>query len=151
MLALGDEHSCVVRNNGSVQCWGENIDGQIAGTAGADAPLPVAVPSFTLNINPVSVLQDKPRQVTVNIIATCEEGRQLQVSVVLTQGSVKGFGSGHSECTNALTTFPVTVHAQGSFVFAVGPARVEAYAIIAGRGGADLEEWTRNVEIINVP
>jgi alpha-tubulin suppressor-like RCC1 family protein len=41
-VAAGDAHSCALLKDGSVECWGWNIEGQL-GNGGADSPTPVVV------------------------------------------------------------------------------------------------------------
>jgi len=46
-IAVGDRHTCAVKLDGSVWCWGDNTLGQLAGGAPPDmSPLPVQVAGF---------------------------------------------------------------------------------------------------------
>ena len=151
-IAAGDRHTCAVTTNGAVFCWGSDFSGQLGnGSVTGNQLRPVAVPSFTLNIDPLVQLKGKTREAIVNIIATCEEGDRLQVRVELTQGSARGHGNEHFECTGALEKFPVRVHAQGRNTFLPGAAQAEAEADIKDHGLVDHQEWTRNVEIVSMP
>lgn len=42
-IALGNEHTCALMTNGSVNCWGNNGDGQLGTGTNTDARTPVAV------------------------------------------------------------------------------------------------------------
>ena len=46
-------HSCAVLQNGSVQCWGDNVSGQLGDGTRATAVTPVADPFTPLNPLPV--------------------------------------------------------------------------------------------------
>ncbi|UJR85429.1 Hypothetical protein I5071_75090 [Sandaracinus amylolyticus] len=46
-VALGDEHSCVRRDDGTIACWGRNDRGQLGvGSAGGDRASPTNVPGL---------------------------------------------------------------------------------------------------------
>jgi alpha-tubulin suppressor-like RCC1 family protein len=42
-LSLGYNHSCALRNDGAVLCWGRNADGQLGNGSNADSAIPVPV------------------------------------------------------------------------------------------------------------
>lgn len=42
-LALGEEHTCVLRASGHIACWGANEAGQLGGATTLDAPEPIEV------------------------------------------------------------------------------------------------------------
>jgi alpha-tubulin suppressor-like RCC1 family protein len=46
-LAMGDEHACVVRRDGSVWCWGRNRGGQLGDGTTATRLAPTRVPGIT--------------------------------------------------------------------------------------------------------
>ncbi len=47
-LSAGRFHTCALQQGGTVQCWGENEDGQLGtGMAGADQPTPQPVPGLS--------------------------------------------------------------------------------------------------------
>lgn len=138
--------------SGAPLCWGSDSSGQLGDDdALIDQLRPVAVPSFTLNIDPVVELNGKKREATVHIIATCEEGHRLRVKVQSPQGSARGHGNQHFECTGALEKFPLRIHAQGRNTFLPGRARAEAEANIKDHGLVDHQEWSRQVEIVIAP
>jgi len=147
-LAAGYDHTCALIADGGVRCWGGNTFGQLGNGTRNDALRPIVVPSFTLNIDPSVSPKANGRVTTVNILAVCDDGRQLHVDVVLTQGPASGKGVGQGQCTGRLESYPVTVAAHGPDRFLYGPARVEAQAIIREQGAiVDEQQWARNVEI----
>ena len=152
-VTTGGRHSCALLATGGVLCWGDNSSGQLGiGSTTNQFFNPVAVPSFTLNIDPSVVLEHNDRVSTVTILATCEAGQRLHVDVTLVQGAVSGHGIGAGECTGGLERYPVTVPAQGRNGFIEGPAQVLAEAVIQERGlVVDTQEWTRVVEIDSAP
>jgi alpha-tubulin suppressor-like RCC1 family protein len=152
-ITTGRRHSCALSVNGAVFCWGENIFRQLGNNSTASfSSTPVAVPSFTLNIDPTVALRPNGRVTTVTVIATCEEGQRLFFDVDLTQGAASGRGFGTGECTGALERYEVTVPALGRDAFLDGPAEVSAKAVIRDGGlVVDVQEWTRQVDIINAP
>jgi alpha-tubulin suppressor-like RCC1 family protein len=142
-LAAGVASTCAVTPNGGVFCWGRDLAG--------NQLRPVAVPSFTLNIDPVVRLAGNGRDVVVNVIATCDDGARLHVRVDLGQGPISGHGNGHFDCAGVLDTFPVTVRARGPATFVPGPAQAAADADIKDRGLVDRQAWARAVEIVEEP
>ena len=147
-VAAGGRHTCALNASGAVRCWGQNNLGQLGDGSNTDQLRPVAVPSFTLNIDPSVSLDDHiDRTATVQILALCEVGERLQVDVELVQGSVTGHGTGTGECTGALERYPVDVHLQGAEPFLEGSAEVRAAADIRERSVVEHQEWTRRVTI----
>ncbi len=45
-LALGNEHACVRKQDGTVWCWGNNANGQVSSAALSDQHVPVQVPGI---------------------------------------------------------------------------------------------------------
>ena len=45
-VAAGGGHSCAIREDGTVWCWGRNDFGQLGDGTAADSSLPVKVPDF---------------------------------------------------------------------------------------------------------
>ncbi len=45
-IAVGDRHTCAVKLDGSVWCWGDNTMGQLAAGAPMFSPMPLPVPGF---------------------------------------------------------------------------------------------------------
>jgi hypothetical protein len=94
-------------------------------------------------------LGEDVREATVNILAACEEGQELHVDVVLTQGGVSGHGSAVHACVAGLGAYPVTVLASGNAAFRGGAATVQADAVIIENGVAvDTQQWTRAVQLL---
>jgi alpha-tubulin suppressor-like RCC1 family protein len=148
-VTAGRRHSCALTVGGLVACWGENAFGQLGNNSTVNSSVIVTVPSFALNIDPTVTLHTRNGRVTdVTVLANCEEGQWLHVSVTLTQGAVSGQGVGAGQCTGALTAYEVTVPAHGRDGFDPGPAVVTAHAAIqAPRAAAETQEWTRQVTI----
>jgi hypothetical protein len=144
-IAAGGRHTCAALAGGAVQCWGENSSGQL----GTSSSLSSSVSSITLNIDPRVQLEENVQSATVTILAACDEGQEVQLDVLLTQGAVSGRGSGVEPCAGGLQAFPVTVSASSRGAFRGGPATVEAEGVIVENGlVADTQEWTRAVNLV---
>ncbi|HEY3565474.1 MAG TPA: hypothetical protein VGL96_10760, partial [Casimicrobiaceae bacterium] len=152
-VTTGRRHSCSLSAGGAVSCWGENAFGQLGNNSTINSNVPVSVPSFALNIDPIVALHARNERVTdVTVVANCDEGQWLHVNVTLTQDAVSGRGVASGQCTGALTQYEVTVPAQGRDAFVVGTAVVTAHAVIQAPGAiADTQEWTRQVTIEDAP
>jgi alpha-tubulin suppressor-like RCC1 family protein len=156
-IATGNSHTCSSQANGGLLCWGNNESGQLGdGTttarlrpASASVRTLNSVPSITFNINPRVTLEEDVREVTVNVLAACDAGQELQLEVALTQGAVSGHGSGVHTCVGGLSSYPVTVSASGGTAFLAGPATVEADAVIVEDGAVvDTQHWGRAVDVL---
>jgi alpha-tubulin suppressor-like RCC1 family protein len=152
-ITTGRRHSCALSVGGGVSCWGENTFGQLGNNSTTNSTVPVAVPSFALNIDPVVTFNTPNGRVTnVTVLANCDESQWLHVNVTLTQDGVSGRGVAAGPCTGALTRYEVTVPAQGRDGFVLGPAVATARAIIQEPGAvAETQEWTRQVIITDEP
>jgi alpha-tubulin suppressor-like RCC1 family protein len=148
-ITAGANHTCSLQSGGSVRCWGDNFFGQVGNGTTSDQLRAVGVPSFTLNIDRRVPLREDVREATVNILAACEEGQELHVDVVLTQGGVSGHGSAVHACVAGLGAYSVTVLASGNAAFSGGAATVQADAVIIENGVAvDTQQWTRAVQLL---
>jgi len=151
-IATGNTHTCVVQASGRVLCWGDNSNGQLGdGTRTTrlrpQGTLPVL--SIRLNIDPQVTLDDDVREATVTVLASCEDGQELQLDVVLTQGTVTGRGSSVEACVGGLARYPITVLAPSGAAFRSGPATVQADAIIVENGTVvETQQWTRAVNVV---
>jgi alpha-tubulin suppressor-like RCC1 family protein len=85
-VGVGKRHTCVLRNNGSVACWGSNDENQLSANVGA-----------TLSLTPVEVTLPAPAlQLAVGLHHTC---------AVLTDHSVACWGdNGQSELGDGTAT-----------------------------------------------
>jgi alpha-tubulin suppressor-like RCC1 family protein len=152
-VTTGRRHSCALSVGGGVSWWGENAFGQLGNHSTVNSTVIVAVPSFSLNIDPVVTLHTRNGRVTnVTVLANCDEDQWLHVRVMLTQDAVSGHGVAAGQCTGALTAYEVKVPAQGRDGFATGPAVVTARAIIQEpRAVAETQELTRQVTNADEP
>jgi hypothetical protein len=151
-VTTGRRHSCLLRANGVVQCWGENAFGQIGVGTTTNVLFPATVPSFQLNIDPSVALEHNDRVAMVTLLAMCAAGSQLHIEVSLTQDGGAGRRSGVGQCVDGLARYPLQVPAQGPAGFADGPGVVEAVARIVERGlVVDEQAWTRRVQIQSAP
>jgi alpha-tubulin suppressor-like RCC1 family protein len=151
-IATGRRHSCLLRANGIVQCWGENASGQLGFGTTTNVAYPATVPSFQLNIDPSVALDHNDRVATVTILALCEAGQQLHLEVTLTQDGASGRRSGAVSCSDGLAAYPLRVPAQGTDGFTGGPGVVDAVARIVERGlVVDTQRWSRRVQLRTGP
>ncbi|MCC6707925.1 MAG: RCC1 repeat-containing protein [Gammaproteobacteria bacterium] len=147
-VANGGTHSCAAIANGAVRCWGANDVGQLGIDSTARQLRPTLLPSFTLNIDPLVQLPRSPRVAIAQIVAVCDRGQRLHVSVDIAQGPVSGHGVGEGKCTGAFERYPVTVAARGRHGYNDGAAEVSATALIRQAGRTvDTQAWSRTVTV----
>jgi hypothetical protein len=85
-------------------------------------------------------------------LANCPDGARVHFDVEVTQDGTSGKGQGEGPCTGGLSSYSVTVPAQGRFAFQPGPATAQAQAVIKNHGQIiDVQDWTRAVELALVP
>jgi alpha-tubulin suppressor-like RCC1 family protein len=158
-IAAGYLHTCATLASGSLACWGENGNGQLGDGTTTDRLRPPAqvsssisissVLSISLNIDPRVTLEDDVREATVTVLAACEEGQELHVDVVLTQGAVFGRGSGVQACVGGLGRYPIVISAPSGAALRAGAATVQADALIVDSGDVvDTQSWTRAVQVL---
>lgn len=97
-------------------------------------------------------LKNNRRVTVVTALANCPAGSQVHFEVQLTQDGASGEGHGEGTCTGGLSSFSVTVPAQGRLAFQPGAATIQAHAEIKDHGQIiDVQNWTRAVELAFVP
>jgi hypothetical protein len=153
-VAAGREHTCALRADGQVFCWGGGSNGT-TGDGSQFGPLfATPVPSFRFNIDPHVVLKHhhRGRAAQVTVLANCPAGEKVHIEVRVTQGAISGHGQTVERCKDGLHGFPVTVHARGPKGFQAGPAQAEADAIVRDhRDLVETQHWTRKVDFALEP
>jgi alpha-tubulin suppressor-like RCC1 family protein len=93
MLAAGDNHTCSVMADGTVQCWGANANGQLGDGTTVNSPLPVQVTGIT---NAVAV-----------------SGGSSHTCAVLSDGTMSCWGNNfYGQLGNGTSTGPETCNSQ---------------------------------------
>jgi alpha-tubulin suppressor-like RCC1 family protein len=125
-IAAGSLHACAVLGDGSVQCWGDNSNGQLG-----DGTL-----SIELTPGPTSPLQGQ---------AFALAGGNLHTCAVLTGGPIECWGENNigqlGNGTAAQSEVPVLVQAPASSASAVAAGQMHTCAIVANGG---VECWGSN-------
>ena len=76
---------------GRCSAGGQAEDGALGDNTFANRLVPVAVPSFGMNIDPTATLVDA-RKVQVKVLALCQDDAHAMIRVALTQGGAIGYG-----------------------------------------------------------
>lgn len=93
-ISAGGLHSCALRADGQPFCWGENTDGQVGdGSAPTDHDIARAVPSFSFNIDPNSVLLGQGHVAQLTALVNCPAREQVQIEATVTQGQTQAKGT----------------------------------------------------------
>ena len=150
-VTAGRRHTCALLSTGAVSCWGENSSGQLGIGTTNNALSPVAVPSFTLNIDTTVLLDDTDGAATVTIVANCDVGETLHFNIALTQGEVSGTRQAAGRCTGELERYPLKVQLRAGDQFVEGAAEVAAVAIIKHGRAVETQDWARRVTIVRAP
>jgi len=98
LIAGGSDHKCAAQSTGAVLRWGRGVLGQIGNGTTANQLRAVAVPSFTLNIDPVVASPRRGREAEVTILANCDVGQRLHVEVRLIQDRTVARCAARSTC-----------------------------------------------------
>ncbi len=150
-ITAGRRHTCALLATGAVLCWGENSSGQLGIGSTTNAVSPVAVPSFTLNIDTTVFLDDNEGAATVTMVANCDVDETLHFEIALTQGGVSGTRQAAGRCTGELERYPLKIQLRAGDQFVEGAADVAAVAIIKHGWAVETQEWTRRVTIVRAP
>ena len=112
-VALGDSHTCVIKSNGDVYCWGAGASGRIGDGTTWDRITPVKVPTIS---NAIAV--------TASNASTC---------ALIMGGSLKCWGlNGNGQLGDGTTTnrlSPVSVSSLGSTVRAISSTAFSTCAL----------------------
>lgn len=149
-IAAGLGHTCAVRVDGAVFCWGANGLGQ-AGQDPATAPTvpsPEQVASFLANVEEDATLASNGHRVLLTAVVNCPVDLRVTIEMSLTQGTATGRGRTQGKCEGGLAEYPMHVSARRGKTFSRGPAEAEITATVRdGRTVIDVQVWNRIVEI----
>jgi len=139
------QHACALLASGVMDCWGNNVQGEVGDGTTVNQPRPTVVNSFAANVDASATLRND-RIAEVTALINCEIGDQAHISLTLEQGGSSGMGHAEASCESRLIQVPMTVPAQGPFGFQPGTATAHVEAIVRSEG-AILEDthWTRQV------
>lgn len=141
------EHTCTLLADGTIRCWGNNIQGEVGNGNTTNQPHPVAVNSFVANVSPAATLRNS-RIADVTALIDCSAGAHAHITLTLEQASVTGTGNAEAQCTGNLLQVPLVVAAQGSQGWQTGGATAQVEAIIRIDGDiSDDTHWTRQVTL----
>ena len=142
---VGQEHACALFTSGVIDCWGNNVQGEIGDGTTTNQPRPTAVNSFLANVDPAGTLRNG-RIGEVTALINCETGDQAHLTLTLEQGGTSGTGHAEAQCDGRLLRVPMTIPAQGPFGFQPGLATAHVEAIVRKDGSIlDDTHWTRQV------
>jgi alpha-tubulin suppressor-like RCC1 family protein len=90
-VAAGYEHTCALVDDGSVQCWGANLNGAIGDGTKTDRPTPVRVTGLTTPIQQLAAGHDHTCALAKGGTVWCWGG--LPSTLATTPTAIAGFGS----------------------------------------------------------
>lgn len=128
-ISAGGSHTCAVRSNGAIDCWGRNYSGQLGTNTTTLSRSPVAVKAFASEVAEISV-------------------GTTHVCVRTTGGSVKCLGSnsngqlGVSSTALPVSAVPVEIAPLTSGIVAIAAGSYHSCALT---GGGAVKCWGQNV------
>jgi alpha-tubulin suppressor-like RCC1 family protein len=151
-IATGFGHTCALRVNGGPVCWGRNAEGQLGDGTTTDRLTPITVPSFLANVDGTADLASNGHRVLLTALVNCPIDHKVTIEMTLAQDEVTGHGRAVGKCTGALTEYPVQVSVRQGAPFELGSAQAEITATVReGHKVVDVQEWSRQVEIVSEP
>lgn len=157
-ITAGQFHTCALRADGAVFCWGENSGdegtgaGQLGDGTTQDRLEPVEVGGFRANVAPTATLATNGRRVLLTAVVNCPVGHTVAIDMAVEQDGGTAVGGASGQCMGGLTGYPVQVQVRQGDPFGPGDAVAEITATVRhGRTVADVQEWTRKIEIQETP
>ncbi len=128
-VAVGASHTCVVLNTGSIQCWGENSDGQLGDRTTTSSSVPVPVSGIT---NAIAI--------TSGLEHTCAALRGGSIQCWGNNNNRRGQSGNGRWGTSSLV--PVTVSGITNAI-AVGTGAVHSCVLLSG---GTVQCWGNNLD-----
>ncbi|PKN22879.1 MAG: hypothetical protein CVU65_14635 [Deltaproteobacteria bacterium HGW-Deltaproteobacteria-22] len=123
-VSAGNTHTCAVRSNGTVWCWGSNTSGQLGNSSTIDSQIPVQVSTISSGATMVSV------------------GRSHSCAIV--SGAIKCWGNNSygqlGDGSTDMSTKPVAVTNMTSLVTRISAGQYHTCAVKSGSAYC----WGRN-------